>query len=53
MLEAMELGSTRVIGQAIGQDPETGETVVYSQVCYNEMFTQKDVNKIQNYIYTS
>ncbi|VDI43866.1 nuclear pore complex protein Nup210, partial [Mytilus galloprovincialis] len=31
VLEAMELGSTVVIGQAVGQDPETGETVVYSQ----------------------
>ncbi|CAC5367420.1 NUP210 [Mytilus coruscus] len=31
VLEAMELGSTVVIGQAVGQDPETGETVAYSQ----------------------
>lgn len=32
MLQAMELGSTTVIGQAVGQDPETGETLVYCQV---------------------
>ncbi|XP_021353376.1 nuclear pore membrane glycoprotein 210-like isoform X2 [Mizuhopecten yessoensis] len=31
LLDAQELGSTRVIGQAVGQDPETGETIIYSQ----------------------
>jgi hypothetical protein len=40
MLEALVLGSTTVIGQAVGQDPETGERVVYSQVnlFYIQMF---------------
>lgn len=32
LLDGQSLGSTRVIGQAVGQDPETGETVIYSQV---------------------
>ncbi|XP_052800976.1 nuclear pore membrane glycoprotein 210-like [Mya arenaria] len=31
LLKAQELGATRVVGQAVGQDPETGGTVVYSQ----------------------
>ncbi|KAK3103291.1 hypothetical protein FSP39_018237 [Pinctada imbricata] len=31
LLDALNLGTTRVIGQAVGQDSETGETVVYSQ----------------------
>ncbi|RUS72155.1 hypothetical protein EGW08_020082, partial [Elysia chlorotica] len=31
MLEAMEIGSTRVVGRAVGTDPITGEKVVYSQ----------------------
>lgn len=32
LLDAQNLGTTRVLGQAVGQDPETGETVIYSQV---------------------
>ncbi|XP_052218938.1 nuclear pore membrane glycoprotein 210-like isoform X2 [Dreissena polymorpha] len=31
LLDARSLGATKVIGQALGKDPETGETVVYSQ----------------------
>ncbi|XP_053384665.1 nuclear pore membrane glycoprotein 210-like [Mercenaria mercenaria] len=29
LLDGQSLGTTRVIGQAVGQDPETGETVIY------------------------
>jgi len=32
LLDGQALGTTQVIGQAVGQDPETGETVIYSQV---------------------
>ena len=32
LLDALSLGTTRVTGQAVGQDPETGESVIYSQV---------------------
>ena len=32
LLNAKALGTTKVIGQAVGQHPETGETVIYSQV---------------------
>ena len=32
LLDALNIGSTKVIGQAVGQDSETGENVVYSQV---------------------
>ena len=32
LLDALALGTTRVTGQAVGQDPETGESVIYSQV---------------------
>ncbi|XP_071099780.1 nuclear pore membrane glycoprotein 210-like isoform X2 [Haliotis cracherodii] len=31
LLEGLELGTTRVVGKAVGTDPITGETVVYSQ----------------------
>ncbi|XP_062607902.1 nuclear pore membrane glycoprotein 210-like [Saccostrea cucullata] len=31
LLDAQNLGTTRVLGQAVGQDPETGETIIYSQ----------------------
>ncbi|GFN96241.1 nuclear pore membrane glycoprotein 210-like [Plakobranchus ocellatus] len=31
MLDAMEIGSTRVIGRAVGTDPLSGEKVIYSQ----------------------
>ncbi|KAL4239760.1 hypothetical protein ACF0H5_000563 [Mactra antiquata] len=31
LLDGQALGTTRVVGQAVGQDPETGETVIYSQ----------------------
>ncbi|KAL3841492.1 hypothetical protein ACJMK2_019630 [Sinanodonta woodiana] len=31
LLDAQSLGSTSVVGQAVGQDQETGEMVVYSQ----------------------
>ncbi|XP_041366942.1 nuclear pore membrane glycoprotein 210-like [Gigantopelta aegis] len=31
LLEALTLGTTRVIGKAVGNDPLTGELVVYSQ----------------------
>ena len=33
LLEALALGTTRVVGKAVGVDPLTGESVVYSQVC--------------------
>ena len=32
LLEALALGTTRVVGKAVGVDPISGETVVYSQV---------------------
>lgn len=32
LLDAQNLGTTTVLGQAVGQDPETGETIIYSQV---------------------
>lgn len=56
VLEAMELGSTVVIGQAVGQDPETGETVVYSQVNklnlyhgnYDKLNTRASNSKLHN-----
>ncbi|KAK7447124.1 hypothetical protein BaRGS_00040214 [Batillaria attramentaria] len=31
LLEALSLGTTRVVGKAVGVDPLTGESVVYSQ----------------------
>ncbi|ESO84308.1 hypothetical protein LOTGIDRAFT_236288 [Lottia gigantea] len=31
MLEALEIGSTRVVGKAVGTDSLSGETVIYSQ----------------------
>ncbi|XP_052692934.1 nuclear pore membrane glycoprotein 210-like [Crassostrea angulata] len=31
LLDAQNLGTTTVLGQAVGQDPETGETIIYSQ----------------------
>ncbi|KAL5006223.1 hypothetical protein ScPMuIL_015029 [Solemya velum] len=31
LLDAQELGMTTVHGKAVGQDPETGETIVYSE----------------------
>ena len=32
LLEALTLGTTRVVGKAVGVDPLTGESLVYSQV---------------------
>nr|KAG5685485.1 hypothetical protein BaRGS_003378 [Batillaria attramentaria] len=32
LLEALSLGTTRVVGKAVGVDPLTGESVVYSQM---------------------
>ena len=34
LLEAMSLGTTKVIGKAVGVDSLTGEPVVYSQVSF-------------------
>ena len=35
MLDAKEIGVTKVIGRAVGTDSSTGETVVYSQVIFS------------------
>jgi hypothetical protein len=32
LIEALKLGDTKVVGKAIGYDPETGKNEVYSQV---------------------
>ena len=46
LLDAQNLGTTRVLGQAVGQDPETGETVIYSQVREREKRDRERLNKI-------
>lgn len=40
LLDAQNLGTTTVLGQAVGQDPETGETIIYSQVSIH-LYTQE------------
>lgn len=40
LLDAQNLGTTTVLGQAVGQDPETGETIIYSQVRIH-LYTEK------------